>query len=101
MVATANVPLQLTSRVLGNDYTYNWSPAVGLNNSTIPNPIFTYDRQTEYLIEMTSAAGCITVDTLLVNLLIDVPLDASDIFVPKAWSPNNDGHNDKLFPITS
>jgi gliding motility-associated-like protein len=25
---------------------------------------------------------------------------ASDIFVPKAWSPNNDGHNDRLFPLT-
>jgi hypothetical protein len=24
----------------------------------------------------------------------------SDLFVPKAWTPNNDGHNDKLFPLT-
>ena len=99
VVATANVPLQLTARNLGNDYTYSWSPAVGLNNSVIANPIFTYDRQTEYLIALTSVAGCITVDTILVKMLSDVPLTVSDIFVPKAWSPNNDGHNDKLFPI--
>ena len=99
VVATANVPLQLTSRILGNDYTYNWNPSVGLNNSTIPDPIFTYDRQIEYLIEMTSVAGCVTVDTLLVKMLTDIPTTLSDVFVPKAWSPNNDGHNDKLFPI--
>ncbi len=24
----------------------------------------------------------------------------SDIWVPKAWSPNSDGHNDKLTPLT-
>jgi gliding motility-associated-like protein len=23
-----------------------------------------------------------------------------DILVPDAWSPNNDGHNEKLFPLT-
>jgi gliding motility-associated-like protein len=28
------------------------------------------------------------------------PLLRSDIFVPKAWSPNRDRHNDKLFPLT-
>ncbi|MEP7377332.1 MAG: gliding motility-associated C-terminal domain-containing protein, partial [Chitinophagaceae bacterium] len=100
VVATANVPEPLTSRILGNDYTYNWTPPAGLSNPFINNPIFTYDRQTQYLIEMTSAAGCITVDTLLVKMLSDIPTDIqSDIFVPKAWSPNNDGHNDKLFPI--
>ena len=100
VLATANVPEQLTARILGNDYTYNWTPAAGLNNPSINNPVFTYDRQTEYLIGMTSGSGCITVDTLLVKMLVDIPTGLeSDIFVPKAWSPNNDGHNDKLFPI--
>ena len=100
VVATANVPLTLTSRILGNDYSYNWTPATGLSDPTINNPVFIYDRQTEYWIEMTSGLGCTTVDTLLVKMLFDGPLDTeSDIFVPKAWSPNNDGHNDKLFPI--
>jgi hypothetical protein len=27
------------------------------------------------------------------------PIIECDLFVPKAWSPNNDGHNDKLFPL--
>jgi len=29
----------------------------------------------------------------------DAPGCVSDIFVPKAWSPNNDGHNDRLYPL--
>jgi gliding motility-associated-like protein len=100
VVAVANVPRTLTARILGNDYSYNWTPATGLSDPSINNPVFLYDRQTEYWIEMTSANGCTTVDTLLVKMLVEGPLDnESDIFVPKAWSPNNDGHNDKLFPI--
>ena len=53
----------------------------------------------QYTIRATTAAGCITVDTL--NVVVqDVPNQLkSDIFVPKGWSPNNDGRNDKLIPI--
>jgi gliding motility-associated-like protein len=98
VTASPSVPLQLTARTIGNDYTYSWAPAIGLNNPTLQNPVFTYDRQTEYLISLTSAAGCVTVDTLLVEMTGN-PDSPSDIFVPNAWTPNGDGHNDKLFPI--
>jgi gliding motility-associated-like protein len=40
------------------------------------------------------------VDTLLVLVPTASPDLKSDIFVPKAWSPNKDGHNDKLRPLT-
>jgi gliding motility-associated-like protein len=53
----------------------------------------------DYTITMTPTSGCAVTDTVLVNVLEDVPTIVSDIFVPRAWSPNNDGHNDKLFPI--
>jgi gliding motility-associated-like protein len=40
-------------------------------------------------------------DTLLVNVSpIIIPPAKEDIFVPKAWSPNGDGHNDRLYPLT-
>ena len=52
----------------------------------------------QYLIKMTSEQGCITIDTALVtiNPLAGV---GPTMFVPKAWSPNGDGHNDYLFPL--
>jgi gliding motility-associated-like protein len=34
-----------------------------------------------------------------VTLLSPGAVIESGIYVPKAWSPNGDGHNDKLFPI--
>ncbi|MEO5948384.1 MAG: T9SS type B sorting domain-containing protein, partial [Chitinophagaceae bacterium] len=102
VVATPNVPLQLTVRNLGSSYTYSWAPPTGLNNSTIYNPVYNYDKQTEYLISITSDAGCKVVDTLKVVLLSQLPpLINVNIYVPKAWSPNTDGHNDKLFPMTA
>ena len=81
---------------------YVWSPPAGLNNSTVRSPIFNHNRQTEYTITITRENSCITVDTLLVKLSAAAPIPniVSDLFVPKAWTPNNDGHNDKLFPLT-
>jgi gliding motility-associated-like protein len=62
--------------------------------------VFTYTKPTEYLISITSDVGCTVTDTLLVKINpVQAPPIIEDIFVPKAWSPNGDGHNDKLYPI--
>jgi gliding motility-associated-like protein len=100
VTAMANVPVQLQARNLGAGYTYLWKPPVGLNNYTIYNPVFNYNQQTEYTIAISSIFGCNAVDTLLVKMAVQAPPIVEDIFVPKAWSPNNDGHNDRLFPLT-
>jgi gliding motility-associated-like protein len=84
VIAQANKPLQLNARFFGNNYTYSWDPKIGLNDETKQQPIFNFNQQTEYTIVITSNSGCITIDTLL----------------PKAWTPNGDGHNDKLYPLT-
>jgi gliding motility-associated-like protein len=39
------------------------------------------------------------IDTVLVIMRDQGQLIRSDIFVPKAWSPNKDGHNDVLRPL--
>jgi len=99
VVTQPNVPVQLIARNLGADYTYDWNPKFGLNDYSINSPVFTYHQTVDYTITMTPTSGCAVTDTVLVNVLEDVPTIVSDIFVPRAWSPNNDGHNDKLFPI--
>jgi gliding motility-associated-like protein len=98
VIAAVNSPLQLQARNLGVNYIYAWTPPTGLDLTNVINPVFTHDAQTEYLVSITSPAGCVTVDTLLVR--IDGPvINGPSVFVPKAWSPNNDGHNDYLFPF--
>jgi gliding motility-associated-like protein len=94
----AFIPIQLNARNLGDGYTYQWSPGEGVNSSTITNPVFANDRTVEYLIRMTSEAGCETVDTLRV-VVKSVNANATpDLLVPNAWTPNGDGQNDQIMP---
>jgi gliding motility-associated-like protein len=102
VITDRDIPTQLSARNIGISYV--WSPPVGLSSSFIKDPVFKYDRETEYLINITRDNGCITVDTVRVKIIAGQgpipPVVKSDLFVPKAWTPNNDGHNDKLFPLT-
>ena len=84
-----NTPLQ--ARNFASQY--SWSPNIGLTNSNynIPNPIFNYDREVDYVIELKTQAGCKTYDSVSVQIFA-----AQCIQVPTAFSPNRDGHNDFL-----
>lgn len=86
-VQNSNTPLK--ARTFASKY--NWVPSVGLNDPLIYNPIFNYNHETDYTIKLETDAGCITYDKQLVRIFY-----TSDIQVPTAFSPNLDGHNDKL-----
>ena len=100
MTAIANTALQLIARTPGTGYSYLWSPSAGLDRTDIKDPVFTNNSGVEYLVTLTSPAGCKVVDTILVTVRINTSNLTPDAFVPKAWSPNADGHNDYLYPIT-
>jgi gliding motility-associated-like protein len=99
LTGSVNAPLQLQARAIGNNNSYLWHPPIGLNQSQIKAPIFRYDKETEYTIRIKQQNGCETVDTVLVRMRNNVK--CPEVFVPKAWSPNQDGHNDRLFPLTT
>ncbi len=102
VIADANTPIQLNAQDFGAGSTYTWNPPAGLSDASVANPTFNYDQQIEYTIDITTPGGCSVTDTLLVKLKIEAPATSnSNLFVPKAWTPNGDGHNDKLFPLTS
>lgn len=91
--AIAGKDIQLQSRTFSGA-TYRWSPANGLSNSSIANPIYNGASEQEYLINITTQAGCPVVDTLLVRSFPE-----REIYVPDYFTPNGDGKNDILFPF--
>jgi gliding motility-associated-like protein len=87
-----NSQKELFAREIG--IKYEWIPATDLSNPSIFNPIATILKEQEYIVKITNVAGCITADTVKVLIF-----DNYDIFVPKAFTPNGDGINDRLYPF--
>jgi len=85
-------PEQLQARPIGN--TVLWTPATALNNPASYSPIFKGINTQLYEIRLTTDLGCVTVDTLLVKTVKRI-----EVHVPTAFTPNNDGKNDRLRPL--
>jgi len=90
--AVANLPQVLEARPIG--VSALWTPATYLDDVTSYKPVFTGDVEKAYTIKLTTAAGCITVDTQLVKINKNIV-----IYVPNAFTPNNDSRNDVLKPF--
>jgi len=76
---------------------YQWTPPTGLNNPTIFNPIAILSDSITYIVKVSTAEGCSGFDTVHVAVFKTKP----DIFVPSAFTPNNDSHNDlfRTYPV--
>ena len=68
-----------------------WQPDEGLSCTDCAFPFAMPLTTTVYTIAVTSEDGCTTLDSLQINVS-----DVRDVFVPNAFSPNNDGVNDRL-----
>lgn len=90
--AVLDLPLQLEARQFGVSST--WSPAIWLDNPASYTPVFDGLADQLYLVEIKTAAGCVTIDTQMVKTVKQV-----EVNVPTAFTPNNDGLNDFLRPI--
>ena len=93
-----NQPLQLNAGNLNNNIllNYSWSPSTGLNNTHIKNPVAILDRSITYTLTANTAEGCSGSDEINIKVF-----QKSDLYVPNAFTPNNNGLNDfaKVFPV--
>ena len=69
---------------------YNWTPVTGLSSATIANPVASPTITTTYCVEVSDANGC--TDSACVTVTVELP--CGDIYIPTAFSPNDDNHND-------
>ncbi|HXS55142.1 MAG TPA: LamG-like jellyroll fold domain-containing protein, partial [Hanamia sp.] len=47
---------------------YSWSPATGLTNTGIPNPVATPSSNTTYIVKVTNIDGCSKTDSIKINI---------------------------------
>lgn len=91
-VAVEGLPLALHARRLGNSVL--WSPPTGLDDPSVFDPVFNSYSGETFFIEIKTAGGCITVDTVSIKTVKNIA-----VYVPLAFTPNNDGINDQLRPV--
>lgn len=87
---------QLLATSAGTNYV--WSPATGLDNPNIPNPLVTagvIGDDVTYTVTATTSAGCKGQGYARVRVY-----KGPDIYVATAFTPNGDGKNDRFFPFT-
>lgn len=74
---------------------YLWSPATGLNDPTIPNPIATPDTTTQYVVTATFPNNCSASDTITVYVeappAINLPPDTNFCSLPFSMLLGNPG----------
>jgi gliding motility-associated-like protein len=90
----ANQPLQLDAT---GGTVYNWSPITGLSNPNISNPIAILGPERDtitYFVNVGTSVGCNATDNIKVTIFKTLP----QLFIPSAFTPNNDRLNDVLTP---
>ncbi|MBN2669524.1 MAG: gliding motility-associated C-terminal domain-containing protein, partial [Bacteroidales bacterium] len=79
--------VQLSASIHDSIISYLWSPAIGLSNDTIYNPVAGPKETVVYLLKVQNIYGCYEYDTLIVNVI-------PEIIFPTGITPNGDGTND-------
>ena len=88
-------PLQLNAHGHPNT-SYTWTPAIGLNDAHIGNPVATLVKDQLYQMDAMTDKGCDAHSKIMVKRF-----KGPELYIPSAFTPNGDGKNDllKVFPV--
>ena len=85
---------------LANGYNYSWHPVIGLSDPNSISPTATPNTTTTYTIDAVDQYGC-SYQNIVTIYVLDVICEEPYIYVPNAFTPNNDGKNDILYVNSS
>jgi len=88
----ANQDTILFSKIDPGYVRYQWNPSIYLSSNHIPNPNFKGEKSVDYTLTRTdTVTSCSVTDEYEIVVSTDVYVN-----LPNAFTPNNDGLNDKL-----
>lgn len=79
-----------------SNFFYNWTPAASLNSPNLANPTATPPVTITYQVVMSDSFECKR-NAEVTIVVIQLSCAESEVFVPNAFSPNNDGDNDVFY----
>lgn len=79
---------------IGNNFTYSWSPPLGLSCTDCPNPTVSPEDDITYHLTVTNELGCADSASIFLRKIFICNDDL--IIVPNAFTPNGDGNNDRF-----
>ncbi|NNE28361.1 MAG: T9SS type B sorting domain-containing protein [Saprospiraceae bacterium] len=72
---------------------YQWSPNAEINDATVAEPLISPTATATYQVDMISS-DCTAKDEIMITVLDPDDLDCTEVFFPKAFTPNSDNLND-------
>lgn len=82
--------------IANSNYQFSWSPSGSINGIHLQNPIASPTQSITYQVIVQDSYGCSNTDTVSI-IVMDVICGEPYIYIPNAFTPNNDGQNDKLY----
>ncbi|MGF6848114.1 gliding motility-associated-like protein [Chitinophaga sp. W3I9] len=90
----AGTPVHLTAAASNDVVSYKWTPQQDLNCPGCASIQVTPNLTTIYSVEVENRYGCKATDDVTVHVLCN----QSAVFMPNAFTPNQDGQNDRIYP---
>jgi gliding motility-associated-like protein len=96
IMLTAGKAVTLSPQYSPDIVTWKWQPSTALNCSDCARPIASPLEDVTYKIEVTNSVGCTKTD----DIFIKVSCDRNNLFMPTAFTPNNDRQqlNETFYP---